>query len=104
MLRVIGKIEVSKMTRVLLILLWRGAKFWLHGFPDGRHLGRIFHCFRKMNIRTRSWGFSPKDVFAGKMVYFLVLHIDSRGVGPVQSVVLKEKCFGLLLGKDCTCT
>jgi hypothetical protein len=30
------------MRGVLLIPLWRGAKFWLHAFPDGRHLGNIF--------------------------------------------------------------
>jgi hypothetical protein len=41
-LRSIRKIEVSKMTGVLLIPLWPGARFLLHAFPDGRHLGGVF--------------------------------------------------------------
>jgi hypothetical protein len=47
-LKTIGKIEVSKMTGVLLIPLWRGARFWLHAFPDGWHLGGVFKSFRKL--------------------------------------------------------
>jgi hypothetical protein len=35
MTRVIAKIEVSWMTGVLLVPLWRGAKSWSHSFPDG---------------------------------------------------------------------
>jgi hypothetical protein len=46
LLRVIRKIEVSKMKGVLLIPLWRGARFWLHAFPDGRHLGGVFQVFQ----------------------------------------------------------
>jgi hypothetical protein len=78
-LRTIRKIKVSKMTGVLLIPLWRGARFWLHAFPDGRHLGGVFKLFRKLEARTRSWGISPKDAFAGKWVVFLALEIDSWG-------------------------
>jgi hypothetical protein len=44
-LRAIRKIEVSKMKGVLLIPLWRGTRFWLHAFPDGRHLGGVFRSF-----------------------------------------------------------
>jgi hypothetical protein len=33
------------------------------------------------------------------------LEIDSRGDGSqVDSVVTKERCFGRMFGKDCSCT
>jgi hypothetical protein len=103
-LRTIRKIEVTKMTGVLLIPLWRGARFWLHAFPDGRHLGGVFKSFRQLKAKTRSWGTSPKDAFAGRWVTFLVLEIDSRGDGgSLESVVSHSRCFGRLFGYDCVC-
>ncbi len=65
------------MTGVLLIPLWRGARFWLHAFPDGRHLRGAFKSFRQLMARTRSWGLSPKDAFAGKWVVFLALEMTA---------------------------
>jgi hypothetical protein len=103
-LRVIRKIEVSKMTGVLLIPLWRGARFWLHAFPDGRHLGGVFRSFKQLKIKRRSWGISPKDAFAGKWVFFLALEIYSRGDGrSLESVVSPSRCFVRLFNKDCIC-
>jgi hypothetical protein len=103
-LRAIRKIEVSKMKGVLIIPLWRGARFWLHAFPDGRHLGGVFRSFRQLKIKRRLWGISPKDAFAGKWVFFLALEIDSRGDGrSLESVVSRNRCFGRLFGKDCLC-
>jgi hypothetical protein len=103
-LRTIGKIEVTKMTGVLLIPLWRGARFWLHAFPDGRHLGGVFKSFKQLKAKTRSWGMSPKDAFAGKWVVFLVLEIDSCGdCGSLESVVSHSRCFGRLFGYHCVC-
>jgi hypothetical protein len=52
-LRTIRKIEVTRMTGVLLIPLWRGARFWLHAFPDGRHLGGVFRSFKQLKAKTR---------------------------------------------------
>jgi hypothetical protein len=92
------------MRGVLLIPLWRGARFWLHAFPDGRHLGGVFRSFKQLKIRTRSWGISPKDAFAGRWVFFFALEIDSRGDGgSLESVVLRERCFDRLFDKDCIC-
>jgi hypothetical protein len=103
-LRVIRKIEVMKMKRVLLIPLWRGACFLLHAFPDGGHLGGVFRSFRQLKVKTRSWGISPKDAFAGKWGFFLALEIDSRGDrGSLELVVLPERCFGRLYNKECSC-
>jgi hypothetical protein len=103
-LRTIRKIEVIKMTGVLRIPLWRGARFWLHAFPDGRHLGGVFKSFRQLKAKTKSWGTSPKDAFAGRWVTFLVLKIDSRGDGgSLESVVSHSRCFGRLFGYDCVC-
>jgi hypothetical protein len=106
-LRAIRKTEVSKMTGVLLIPLWRGARFWLHAFPafpHGRHLVGIFRSFKQFKIKTRTWGISPKEAFAGKWVYFLALEIDSRGDGSsLELVVSPSRCFGRLFVKDCLC-
>jgi hypothetical protein len=103
-LRTIRKIEVTKMTGVLLIPLWRGVRFWIHAFPNGRHLGGVFKSFKQLKAKTRSWGMSPKDAFAGKRVTFLVLEIDSRGDGAsLESVVSHSRCFGYFFGYDCVC-
>jgi hypothetical protein len=103
-LRTIRKIEVTQMTGVLLIPLWRGARFWLHTFPDGRHLGGVFRSFKQLKAKTRSWGITPKDAFVGKWVVFLALEINSRGDGSsLESVVLHSRCFGRLFGYDCVC-
>jgi hypothetical protein len=83
------------MTGVLLIPLWRRARFWLHAFPDRRHLEGVFRSFSQLKAKTRSWGTTPKDAFAGKWVVFLALEIDSRGYGgSLESVVLRSRCFG----------
>jgi hypothetical protein len=103
-LRVIKKIEVTRMRGVLLIPLLRVAHFWLHAFPDGRHLGGVFRSFKQLKIKTRSWGISLKDAFVGKWVFFLALEIESCGDGgSLESVVLHERCFGRLFNKECIC-
>jgi hypothetical protein len=104
-LRVIRKIEVSKMKGVLLIPLWRCARFWLHAFPDGRHLGGVFRSFRQLKVKTRSWGISPQGAFAaGKWVFLLALEIDRRGDGrSLESLVSRDRFFGCLFNKHCIC-
>jgi hypothetical protein len=103
-LRTIRKIELTKMTGVQLIPLWPGARFWLHAFPDGRHLGGVFKSFKQLKAKTMSWGMSLKDAFAGKWVVFLALEIDSRGDGgSSESVVSHSCCFGRLFGYNCVC-
>jgi hypothetical protein len=103
-LRVIRKIEVTRMKGVLLIPLWRGARFWLHAFPDGRHLGGVFRSFRQLKVKTRWLGISPKDAFAGKWVFFLALEIDSRRDGEsLESLVSRDRCFGCQYNKECIC-
>jgi hypothetical protein len=103
-LRTIRKIEVTKRTGVLLFPLCCGARFWLHAFPNGRQLGGVFKSFRQLKAKTRSWGMSPKEAFAGSWVTFLVLEIDSRGdVGSLESVVSHSRCFGCLFGYNCVC-
>jgi hypothetical protein len=46
------------MSGILIIPLWRGAKFWLIAFPDGRHLAGVFKLVRKMRIKTHCGGVS----------------------------------------------
>jgi hypothetical protein len=102
-LRVVRKIEKSVVTGVLLVPIWRGAKFWLPVFEDGRHLNGVFSVLRKLRIKTTSWSASPKDAFAGKWVWFLALKIESKGIGFIGSVVKRDRCFRRLFGKECTC-
>jgi hypothetical protein len=103
-LKTIMEIEVTKMTGLLLIPLWRGARFWLHAFPDGRHLGGVFRSFSKLKANTRLLGTTPKDAFAVKWVVFLALEIDSPvDGGSLESVVWHRRCFGHLFGYDCIC-
>jgi hypothetical protein len=103
-MKVIRKIEASVMSGVVLVPLWRGAKFWLSAFPDWRHLSSRFSRMLKLEAKTRAWGVSPKDAFAGPIVTFLALEI-AEGVftGPGESLVDKKRCFGRLFNKECVC-
>jgi hypothetical protein len=91
--RAVKKISISVMTGVLVIPLWKGAKFWNKAFPDGRHLASMFSGFEKDRIRTRAWETSKKDLIGGKQIFFLILRIASTGDGMIKSEVDKDRCF-----------
>jgi hypothetical protein len=69
-LRVIRKIEVTRMKGVLLIPLWRGAHFWLHAFPDGRHLGGVFRSFRSSEGQDQVVGYLSQGCLRWQMGLF----------------------------------
>lgn len=102
-LRAVRKLEKSVVSGVLLVPLWKGAKFWVHAFEDGRHLNGIFEGMIKVRATTMSWSLSPKDAFAGKWVWFLALRVRSKGIGFLGSVVKRERCFMRLFDKECVC-
>jgi hypothetical protein len=41
-MRTIRKAAVSKMCGVIIVPLWKGAKFWTYGYRDGVHLNALF--------------------------------------------------------------
>jgi hypothetical protein len=102
--RVIRKIAVSKMSGLLLIPLWKSAKFWSFAFPDGRHLCDVFGSLEKLSLRTSNWDVSTKDVIGNNVVTFLALHNASSGSSVLESKVGVGRCFRLLFGKPCYCS
>jgi hypothetical protein len=78
---------------VLLIPLWKGARFWTKAFPDGAHLASIFSGFETRRLHTSAWDTSKKDMLGGRNVNFLILGIESDGRGVIEESVLGRRCF-----------
>jgi hypothetical protein len=91
--RVIKKISMTKMSGVLLIPLWKGARFWTKAFPDGAHLASIFSGFETRRLHTSAWDTSKKDMLGGRNVNFLILGIESDGRGVIQESISGRRCF-----------
>jgi hypothetical protein len=70
-LRTIRKIVITEMMGVLIILLWKNAKFWTFGFRDRTHLNTMFNNVQIVCMHTLAWEFSKKDVIEGKEIQFL---------------------------------
>jgi hypothetical protein len=98
--RVIRKIAVSKTSGLLLIPLWKSAKFWSFAFPDGRHLCDVFGSSEELSLRTSNRDVSTKDVIGNKVVTFLALRIASSGLSALESKVGVGRCFRLLFDKQ----
>jgi hypothetical protein len=101
--RVIKKISITRMTGVLLIPLWKSAKFWTFAFPDGRHLAEVFSELRVLSVRTSNWDTSTRDVLGNRSVSFLALQISSSGCSSLESKMGSGRCFRLLFGRVCKC-
>jgi hypothetical protein len=101
--RVIKKISITRMTGVLLIPLWKSAKFWTFAFPDGGHLAEVFSELRVLSVRTSNWDTSTRDVLGNRSVSFLALRISSSGCGSLESKMGSGRCFRLLFGRVCKC-
>jgi hypothetical protein len=61
------------MTEILIIPLWKNAKFWIFAFRDGTHLKQMFESVGIVRFHTFAWEFARKDVIGGKEIQFLVL-------------------------------
>jgi hypothetical protein len=77
----IRKIAITAISGVLIIPLWKNAKFWTFAFRDGIHLNSMFDSVQIVRMHTLAWEFSKKDVIGGKENQLLVIKIGSvRGV------------------------
>jgi hypothetical protein len=103
--RVLRKLAVTRMTGLLLVPLWKSAKFWSYCFPDGRHLCDVFSSMSRVRLRTVNWDISPnpKDLLGNSCVSFLALKIDSSGSSALESSIAPSRCLRILFGKTCIC-
>jgi hypothetical protein len=76
-MRVIKKAATEEVSGVMVVPLWRSAKFWTYAFRDGRHLNAMFSSVQIVRMRTRSWEMSKKDGISGKELQFLAIQIAS---------------------------
>jgi hypothetical protein len=53
------------MNSVLLVPLWKGAKFWTFAYRDGVHLNGIFADMQLVSMQTLLWDISQKDRVGG---------------------------------------
>jgi hypothetical protein len=80
-MQTIRKIAITAISGVLIIPLWKNAKFWTFAFRDGIHLNSMFDSVQIVPMHTLAWEFSKKDVIGGKENQLLVIKIGSvRGV------------------------
>jgi hypothetical protein len=102
-MRTIRKAALAKMNGILIVPLWKGAKFWTFAYRDGVHLNGLFAEMHLVRMTTVSWEISPKERIGGKEMQFIVLVFNSAGVGQTDSEWLpgKGRCFRVLFGKDC---
>jgi hypothetical protein len=84
--RTIRKAALAKMNGILIVPLWKGAKFWTFAYRDRVHLNGLFAEMHLVRMTTVSWEISPKDRIGGK---------------EMQSLPGKGRCFRVLFGKDC---
>jgi hypothetical protein len=101
-MRTIRKVAVTVMYGILIIPLWKNAKFWTFAFRDGIHLNAMFDSVQIVCMHTLAWEFSKKDIIGGKEIQFLVIKIGSvRGLQALESQSGKNRCFRALFGRAC---
>jgi hypothetical protein len=102
-MRTIRKIAMTVMSCVLVIPLWKNAKFWTFAFRDGVHLNEMFDDVQIVRMHTLAWEFTmEKDVIGGKEIQFLVIKISNvRGPRALESLPGEGRCFKQLFGRDC---
>jgi hypothetical protein len=59
-IRTIRKAAVTEMGGILLVPLWKGAKFWTWAFRDGRHLNGMFANLQLICMKALAWEISTK--------------------------------------------
>jgi hypothetical protein len=93
-MRTICKVAITVMSGILIIPLWKNAKFWTFTFRDGIHLNAMFDSVQIVRMHTLAWEFSKKDVIGGKEIRFLAIKIGSvRGPQALESQSGKNICF-----------
>jgi hypothetical protein len=99
----IRKAAPVTMNGILVVPLWKGAKFWVFAFCDGIHLNGIFKEMHLVRMTAVAWEISQRDRIREKELQFLVLVLDSKrtGAGDLESVPGEGRCFRALFGKCC---
>jgi hypothetical protein len=101
-MRTIRKMAITVMKGVLIIPLWKNAKFWTFAFRDGIHLNAMFDLVPIVRMHTSAWEFSKKDIIGGKEIQFLVFDLGNvRGEQALESLLGTGRCFQRLFGRDC---
>jgi hypothetical protein len=104
--RVMRKISVSPACKgVLIVPLWRSARFWTAAFEDGRHLNSLFVSMRCVRLETLVWDTSMTayDVIGGKSLQFLALCFNSSTHTPhFTSVSSRERCIRRFFARQCS--
>jgi hypothetical protein len=102
-MRTIRKAAVSAgMKGILVIPLWKNAKFWTFAFRDGTHLNAMFNGVQIVGMHTLAWESAKKDVLGGKEMQFLVITIGTvQGNQALESLPVKGSCFKRLFGRVC---
>jgi hypothetical protein len=90
------------MSGLLLVPLWKGAKFWTFAFRDGIHLNGLFSKMLIVRMRTYAWEISRKDRVGGRELQFLVFVINTVcWSADLESLPGEGRCFRKLFGKPC---
>jgi hypothetical protein len=102
-MRTIRKAAVAKMNGILLVPLWKGAKFWTFAFNNGFHLNSIFAEMHVVRMTMFAWEISRKDRIGGKELQFLVLVLrrERAGASDLKSLPGKGRCFRIVFNKTC---
>jgi hypothetical protein len=99
----IQKAAASKLNGIIVVPLWKGAKFWTYAFRDSIHLNGLFEAMSIVRMRAHSWEISRKDLIGGKELQFLVLVIDVVcSASNLESLLGKLfRLFRKLFEKEC---
>jgi hypothetical protein len=98
----IRKVAITVMSGILIIPLWKNAKFWTFAFRDGIRLNAMFESVQIVRMHTLAWEFLKKDIIGGKEIQFLVIKIGSvREPQALESQPGKGRCFTTLFGRSC---
>jgi hypothetical protein len=101
-MRTIRNVAITVMSGILIIPLWKNAKFWTFAFRDGIHLNSMCESVQIVRMHTLAWEFSKKDIIGGKEIQLLVIKIGSvRGIQALESQSGKNKCFRALFVRVC---
>jgi hypothetical protein len=101
-MRTIRKAALVRMGGVLIVPLWRSARFWTYAFRDGRHLNAMFSSVQVVRMKTKAWEIATKNILNGKEQQFLAIQFASTAsVGGLESQLGDGRCFRKLFKKPC---
>jgi hypothetical protein len=64
-MRTIRKAAEVCLSGILIVPLWKGARFWTFAFRDGMHLNGIFNGMHLICMKTFVWDILREDRVAG---------------------------------------